>query len=94
MYGYLVALAWLYVAVMMAAAEAASPVGSLLGALITLVLYGIAPVALVMYILTTPARKRALRSKQDSASSPPSAGQPDTGSHSAADSIAPVRKEP
>ncbi|MEY3381945.1 MAG: hypothetical protein RL468_2543, partial [Pseudomonadota bacterium] len=56
MYGYLVALAWLYVAIMMAAAEAASPVGSLLGALITLVLYGIAPVALVMYILTTPAR--------------------------------------
>ncbi|MFZ9297566.1 MAG: hypothetical protein ACO24Y_04475 [Hylemonella sp.] len=93
MYAYLVALAWLYVVVMMAAAEAASPVGSLLGALLTFVFYGLVPVALLMYILTTPARKRALRARSAQESAAASADQPDAGSHPAADAIAPVRKE-
>lgn len=56
---YLVLIAWLYVALMMAVAEATSPVGSVLGALITFVLYGALPMGVVGYILGTPARKRA-----------------------------------
>lgn len=56
---YLVAIAWLYVAVMMTVAEATHPSGSLLGAFFTFVLYGLLPVALVLYILNTPNRRRA-----------------------------------
>lgn len=54
----------MYVAVMMAVAEATSPQGSMLGAVITLLFYGVAPVALVMYLLSTPARRRALRAAE------------------------------
>ena len=91
MYAYLVALAWLYVALMMAVAEATSPVGSVLGAVITFLLYGVGPVALVMYILTTPARKRALKAREAAAQA---SAQPDAGGQTAADAVAPVRKEP
>ena len=55
---YLVALAWGYVVLLMAAAEALSPQGTVLGALITLLLYGVLPLSLLMYILGTPGRKR------------------------------------
>ena len=93
MYTYLVAIAWLYVAFMMAAAEATSPVGSVLGALITFVLYGLGPVALVMYILGGPARKRAIKTRQ-TAEAAASRNQPDAGGQPATDAVAPVRKEP
>lgn len=55
---YLVAIAWLYVAVMMAVAEAMHSQGSLLGAFITLMLYGVLPLALVLYVMGTPMRRR------------------------------------
>ena len=58
---YLVAIAWLYVALMMALAEASSPQGSIFGALITFLLYGVAPMALVLYLVGTPARRKARR---------------------------------
>ena len=61
---YLVVIAWMYVTVMMALAEAFSPGGSVLGAVITLVLYGLLPMGLLVYILGTPARKRRLRAQQ------------------------------
>lgn len=61
---WLVAIAWMYVAVMMAVVEAFSPQGSVLGAVFTLLLYGIAPIALVMYLLNTPARRRARRAAE------------------------------
>ena len=51
---YLVAIGWLYVALMMAIAEAISPRGTVLGALVTFALYGVAPTALLMYLLGTP----------------------------------------
>lgn len=56
---WIVAIAWIYVALMMALAEATSPQGSYLGAVVTFVFYGLAPTALVMYLLGTPARRRA-----------------------------------
>lgn len=62
---YLVAIAWLYVALMMAVAEATHSQGSVLGVLITFVLYGLAPVALVMYLLSTPARRKARRRRAE-----------------------------
>lgn len=75
----IVALAWLYVALMMALAEATSPVGSVLGAIVTFVGYGVLPVALVSYILATPARRRARKAAERAAaaaSAPASAPQP------------------
>jgi hypothetical protein len=57
---YLVVIAWLYVAFMMAVAEATSPIGTVIGAIFTFVLYGVGPVALVVYLMRTPARRRAI----------------------------------
>ena len=58
---YLVAIGWMYVVLMMSMAEALAPNGSLLGALITFLFYGALPLALVLYLLGTPARRKALR---------------------------------
>ena len=102
---YLVLIAWLYVTLMMALAEATSPTGSVLGAVVTFVLYGLLPMGIVGYILGTPARKRALRAKalaeQASEQAPadaPASAEPDAGSHAPAaaqgSAVAPLRKEP
>ena len=56
---YLVLIAWFYVTLMMAIAEATSSNGTLLGAFFTLVLYGLLPIIIVGYILGTPARRKA-----------------------------------
>ena len=61
---YLVLIAWIYVAFMMALAEAMSPIGSVLGAVFTFVLYGLLPMGVVGYIMGTPARRRALKDKE------------------------------
>ena len=55
---YLIVIAWTYVTLMMAVAEATSPTGTLLGAIITFVLYGALPMGILVYILGTPSRKR------------------------------------
>lgn len=70
MFLHLIALAWLFVVLLMAAAEATSAQGSWLGALITLLLYGLLPLALVLYLAATPmrrARQRAQASEADDA---------------------------
>lgn len=106
---YLIVIAWLYVTVMMALAEAASPQGSILGALVTLLLYGLLPVAILIYILGTPERKRRLRARREAEQRDYDAAHastgtditasnlPDTGSHAPgrtqASSIAPVREK-
>lgn len=61
---YLILIAWFYVTLMMAIAEATNPVGSVLGGIITFVLYGLLPMAIVGYILATPARKRRLQARR------------------------------
>jgi hypothetical protein len=86
---YLVVVAWLYVAVMMAVAEATHPVGTLLGAVFTFVLYGAGPVARLVYLMGRPAR-RAARARREAAAS----GPPDGSGEAPADPVAPVRKEP
>lgn len=55
---YLIAIAWLYVVVLMAVVEAVSPQGSVLGAFFTLLLYGALPLGLLLFIAGTPARRR------------------------------------
>lgn len=87
----LVAVAWLYVVVLMAVVEATSPQGTVLGALFTLLLYGVLPLALLLYLLATPTRRSARRAAEDAARS---AANPDRGGHASADAVAPVREEP
>jgi hypothetical protein len=102
---WIVAVAWMYVALMMAAAEAAHPGGSIGGALVTLLAYGVAPLALVMYLLATPARRRRRRALEQAAGAtvpgdeaPPAISAPgsqaDGGPHAPGDAVAPIGKEP
>ena len=56
---YIVAIAWAFIVILMAAAEATSTQGTVLGALITLLLYGVIPLTIVLYIMGTPMRRRA-----------------------------------
>lgn len=99
---YLVAIAWLYVALMMALAEATSSQGSVLGAIFTFLLYGLLPISIVMYLLGTPARRAARRRADEeataAASDEASAAQADRGDQAAAGPaqslLAPERKEP
>jgi hypothetical protein len=94
---YLLILGWLYVALMMAAAEAANPAGTVLGAIITFVLYGAVPVALLAYLLSWPARKKSREAANRVAEkqlSPDSGSDADGGREAPADPVAPVRKEP
>jgi len=88
---YLVAIAWIYVVLMMAVAEAVSPQGSLLGAFFTLLLYGALPLSIVLYIMATPGRRRALRAAEAAADAASKA--PDGGGHAAGDTVTAERKE-
>lgn len=102
---YLIVIVWTYVTLMMAVAEATSPVGSVLGAVITFVLYGVLPMGILVYILGTPGRKRKIKARQqaeqaayDAQQADASAAAPDAGGEAPAaaqgQAVAPVRKEP
>jgi hypothetical protein len=84
---YLVALAWMYVVLMVAVAEAFSPQGTVLGALFTVLGWGVIPLSVVLYILATPARRAARQAKE-------SALDPDGGGHAPGDAVTPKREEP
>lgn len=89
---YLVVIAWTYVAVMMAVAEATHPRGTVLGAIFTFLLYGVGPVALLIYLMGRPARRAARQARE--AAEAAASGQPGGGDEAPADAVAPVRKEP
>ena len=91
---YLVAIAWIYVVLMMAVAEATSHNGSVLGALFTFALYGVLPLGIVMYLLRTPVRNRARRRAEAMQRNEVSGIEPDDSHHAASDAVTPVRKEP
>ncbi len=61
---YLVVIAWLYVTLMMAVAEATNTNGTVLGAVFTFLLYGLLPVALVVYLMGAPGRRKAIRARE------------------------------
>lgn len=103
---YIIPIAWLYVAVMMAIAEATNSNGSILGAIVTFVFYGLLPIGLILYFMGAPGRKRAIRARdaaelqaaQANAATTPTSDtqaspQPDAGSLASADAVAPVGKE-
>jgi hypothetical protein len=102
---YIVPIGWIYVALMMSVAEASNSNGTVLGAVVTFLLYGLLPVGLVLYIMGTPGRKRMLREREAQARAAYEAAQPaptgemlakapDAGSQTPADGVTPMRKEP
>ncbi|MGJ7564118.1 hypothetical protein ACSFBM_09695 [Variovorax sp. GB1R11] len=109
MFIHLIVIGWLYVVVMMAVAEATNTNGTVLGAIFTFLLYGLGPMALVVYLMGTPGRRRAVKQREaeaqeaarraaaqaHAAAAAKDAGSdlPDQGSEAPADAVAPVRKE-
>ena len=101
----LVAVAWIYVVLLMAVAEAMSPQGTLLGAIFTFVLYGLLPLGIVLYIMATPARRKqrqraeaaemaaAAEMSAQTAAAAGSAPSPDGGGHAPGDAIAAEREK-
>jgi hypothetical protein len=90
----------MYVVLMMSVAEATNTTGSVLGAIVTFFLYGLLPVAIIVYVMRTPQRRRAIKAREaaeDAQRAAASAG-PDAGGEAAgaaeAGGVAPVRKEP
>jgi hypothetical protein len=101
---WIVAIAWMYVTLMMALAEATNPQGTVLGAIFTFLLYGLGPLALVLYLLGAPARRKAilkaerealLQAQQaDASRSTGDGAQADGSGLTTASPVAPVREEP
>ena len=96
---HLVALAWIYVVLMMALAEALSPDGTVLGAVFTFLLYGLLPLSIVLYLMATPMRRRARQRAQAQAQAQAqadtiSAADPDRRGQTPGDAVAPIGKEP
>jgi len=101
---YIVAIAWIYVALMMAVVEATNTTGTVIGAIVTFILYGVAPVSLVVYLMRSPNRKRAIKEKEaleaalhQQNSLAPDSRHPNTASHAPTaaefDSVPPVREK-
>ena len=61
---YIVAIAWMFVVTLMSVVEAVASNGSILGAIMTSVFYGILPLGLVLYLLGTPLRRRHNQAKE------------------------------
>ena len=104
---YLVVIGWLYVVMMMAVAEATNTTGTVLGAIVTFVLYGVVPIVLVIYIMRTPQRRKERKAREAAedqmqreatvAPTQVTSSEPDASGHAPGaaepDSVAPVRKE-
>jgi len=61
---YIVAIAWIYVALMMGVAEATNTNGTVLGGIVTFILYGILPTSIIIYIMDSPRRKRVRMARE------------------------------
>ncbi len=98
---YIVAIAWIYVTLMMSVAEASNTNGTVLGAIVTFILYGILPTALMVYLMGAPQRNKTRKAKEAAWAQGPSAGsssvQPDASGHAAGGAesggITPVREK-
>ena len=102
---YLIVIGWLYVVLMMAVAEASNTTGTVLGAIVTFVLYGLLPIMLVVYLMRTPQRRKENKAREAaedqqrraSAEAAKASSEPDAGGHAAGAAepagVAPVGKE-
>ena len=82
-----VAIGWMFVVGLFALTQAASPQGSLLVALLLLVGAGVLPLAVVLYVMGAPGRRRRRRA-QDALGA-----DPDAGGHAPGDAVAAKREE-
>jgi hypothetical protein len=104
---YLVVIGWFYVVLMMAVAEASNTTGTVLGAIVTFFLYGLIPIALVVYLMRTPQRRKEIKAREAAEdlahklraieNATPVSDPPDAGGHASGaaqtDSIPAVGKE-
>ncbi len=89
-----IAVAWMFVVLMVAIVEATAPNGSLLGALGTLLFWGALPLALMLYLVAAAARRRQRRGAARTIAVQASAADPDGGGHAPGGAVAPEREEP
>lgn len=59
---YLIAIAWIYVVLLMSLAES-----SFIAGVMTFIFYCVIPLGLVLYILSSPARKRRIKERERTA---------------------------
>ena len=93
----IVAIGWAYVVLMMVLAEALGPGGSVLGAIVTLLLYGVLPLSIVLYVGGARGRARARHLAEARARGVVADSgdvDPGRGGQAAGDAVAPVREEP
>jgi len=83
-----VAIGWLFVVLLFAAVQWLSPQGSGLVALLLVFGAGVAPLAVVLYVMGAPARRRRRRAREALGA------DPDAGGHAPGDAVAPKREEP
>lgn len=72
----------MYVVLMMSVAEASNTTGTVLGAIVTFFLYGLLPVALVVYLMRTPQRRKEAKQREaadDAARRAPAGGAASAG---------------
>ena len=84
---YLVAIAWIYVVLMMAVAEATNSNGTVLGAFFTFLLYGLLPLSLVIYLMRAPDRRKARKAREaaeEAAAAAAASNPPDASGHAPA----------
>ena len=98
---HIVAVGWIFVVVLMTLAEATSTQGTLLGAFFTLLLYGVLPLGIVLYVMGAPGRAKARRAAAaqptaaaSASATPGSAAQGDAGGHAAGAGVTPEREKP
>ena len=85
----IVAIGWLFVVLLFALVQWVSPQGSGLVALLLVFGAGVAPLAVVLYVMGAPARRRRRRLADAALGA-----DPDAGRHAAGDAVAPEREEP
>ena len=85
-----VAIGWMFVVGLFALTQAASPQGSWLVALLLVFGAGVLPLAVVLYVMGAPGRRRRRRAEESEERLGP---DPDAGGHAPGDAVAPNREE-
>jgi len=85
----IVAIGWLFVVLLFALVQWVSPQGSGLVAVLLVFGAGMAPLAVVLYVMGAPARRRRRRTAEVALGT-----NPDAGGHAPGDAVAPEREEP
>ena len=96
---YLIVIGWIYVTLLIGVMEASSRTGIVWGGIATFVLYGLAPMAWLVYLTGSPARRRTIKASEVAGrQAQATSDEPDTGRKAPAaaqgERVASVRKEP